>query len=1267
MGDMKTPDFDDLLAAFDIPDIDAKEAIQSSPDEERDASATSANVSDGSPPSHFLDCSPAPLGNTPVVSVIVKNGVRPVEDPEGSVGNETRTDDPSNTGKDSQGLGKISEDFFPSQYVPSPLAESTLEPQMTNGDEESLAKSQGQSNRDPWLQRSQETFRLATEGESPPASLSLSPPTSPHSDSPHVPPRITPNEEMFITQKPTSFPVPQNGSTRPKIKHVVHSDEEDSEPDFGSPLVIQESQKSPMLSPPKFSHTASFQSELNGSPENTSCHLPPSSPSLVCSLLASPKPEPEPQEIKGSPSSPTAQPQTSLSSTVTVSTLVQEKDPDHVIEERDSPESPPPDETGFIGSKTSASFDSVSTAPPAVKINACYVKEKHRENECSLEDKVEDAEMFSDNKDKDCGETCVASDNSVPATGTETVSSEEPSLKVKIRMPARSVTKTVASKRGGKLHPKSGNHSKPSPEGCNTRPKKKILRSSQASRSSPVVAIVQDDSSSAQASKLRVSPAAANLTKTASVSLAKLSPGGINLHSLGQKTLSSAVTMPAPLPMLPQQSSSRPASIVNNTGAVISRSQTNLVDAFNKILNNKNLLPNYKPDLSSPLPQEWGLPLPPQGYCCLECGDAFALEQSLARHYDRRSLRIEVTCNHCAKRLAFFNKCSLLLHAREHKEKGLIMQCSRLVMKPVPVEQMIGQQEPVAVGLFSASLPSSTSASSSSALNQSATNSADKSTEAVQYLSNKCPECQVQFRNKEEVAEHFQEMNAAHSTSCTECFPPILLLNSCSAAAHHRIHKGSPPHVCPECGGVAKQPHFQAHLDHSCLHFARRIGYRCSSCLVVFAGLNSVKSHIQQAHCDMFNKCPGCPMAFKSVPSIQNHITTQHPTLSGGQAMLIYKCVMCDTVFTHKSMLYIHFDTHLANQKVNVFKCPRCTKLFSQRTSLMDHFKTHKTLTSKEELPPSPAASVQSHPPKKTETSDGEERRGHDEEGVKANRLLKTFHCNKCESSFTTTSSLRRHIRDKHKVFSRGFRCHLCTKGEKTFSSKVLLERHIQLRHNMDTVSEDTLKVRHTGRGMEEADSSSEQDGVSGGRRLRRAVKMEQEEESGDWLSPEKKSRRSSTPTPRSVPQAGYRCAPCGFTTEDHAAFLEHISQHRRDGTEGTSQQCLQCGACFTSSTSLSRHRFITHKVRAALPENQKAVSVSSVAPSGKDRSSDDGSCVDGIAPASPTLPQGKEEENALTCKVCSKQFDKPTDLNTHFRTHGMAFINSRNAAKNSS
>lgn len=54
---------------------------------------------------------------------------------------------------------------------------------------------------------------------------------------------------------------------------------------------------------------------------------------------------------------------------------------------------------------------------------------------------------------------------------------------------------------------------------------------------------------------------------------------------------------------------------------------------------------------------------------------------------------------------------------------------------------------------------------------------------------------------------------------------------------------------------------------------------------------------------------------------------------------LIFKCVMCDTVFTNKNLLHVHFDSHLINQKVHVYKCPECTKLFSQRNSLLDHFK----------------------------------------------------------------------------------------------------------------------------------------------------------------------------------------------------------------------------------------------------------------------------------------------------------------------------------------
>lgn len=49
MGDMKTPDFDDLLAAFDIPDmVDPKAAIESAHDDQESHIKQGAQADDDS-------------------------------------------------------------------------------------------------------------------------------------------------------------------------------------------------------------------------------------------------------------------------------------------------------------------------------------------------------------------------------------------------------------------------------------------------------------------------------------------------------------------------------------------------------------------------------------------------------------------------------------------------------------------------------------------------------------------------------------------------------------------------------------------------------------------------------------------------------------------------------------------------------------------------------------------------------------------------------------------------------------------------------------------------------------------------------------------------------------------------------------------------------------------------------------------------------------------------------------------------------------------
>ncbi|CAL9705741.1 unnamed protein product [Knipowitschia caucasica] len=1144
MGDMKTPDFDDLLAAFDIPDI---EAIESSPEEENgEPEGRSPKEEEKDKKTYATD-----HNDVPVVSVIVKNTVR--TDAVGiEKGKHIHNDSTEAADSELCNIEDLSSDTNGVKENDTNKMSNPV-PQQLTGALSTL------SEHDRKLSDATVTPHLVPESKDCVKPLLISKLTTIET----INPALSPQSSLVKTQNTSN---PSSYGVRTLLNNFNQSDDEDSEPDLEGALVIQESPE-PVepATPPRRSRLKrkpDFLMNLSNSSDQLPTCLQDSMPPMkkeaqIVTPTSNAVPLPSPPPL-----------------------VKDDKYPEHVIDERDSPESPPPSETGMLVPKKSPEQPQSDSQCMDQSKNS----ETSKEDEGAMEEgKAELGEVFpSAVTDPPMGPVKGKMKKSARATGT--------------RVAAKKAVKTLKTLSDG--DPKPGRKRGPKQSKGNTAVGK--------------------------GSKLKLPTVPDISPKTT----AKVTPAGIMLRSLGQKTLPTGINLPLPSLPPPLSSSSRPASIVNSTGAIISKSQTNLVDAFNRILNNKNLLPSYKPDLASSRQAEWGLSLPAQGYRCLECGDSFALEQSLARHYDRRSLRIEVTCNHCAKRLAFFNKCSLLLHAREHKEKGLIMQCSHLVMRPVPMELMIGSQEPTAAALSSVL----------SHVNPKATSV--KKTE-VQYGSHKCPECQAQFASAEEVVKHFQELKSTQPITCIECSPPMLLSNNCCAAAHQRIHLNTAPHVCPECGGSAKPAVFKTHIEETCFHFARRIGYRCSSCLVVFGGINSVKSHIQQAHCDMFQKCPVCPMAFKSGSSIQNHISAQHPTLTEAQAISIFKCVMCDTVFTSKTLLHIHFDTHLANQKVHVYKCPECPKQFSVRSSLMEHLKTHQTKIKQESPLPF------SQPTVKMESSEDEESSSPSKEVTKKTR--KQFPCNKCDGSFSTTSNLRRHIRDKHKAAARSFRCQFCTDVKKTFNSRVMLEKHIRLRHKMETGDEAFLME-----GSDNADSSSEQDGGAMFRRRRRAaLKSEPEEDSVNEASPAKKWQSSS----ELPPEKGFRCAPCGYTCEEQAEFLEHIGQHRK-GAGGSSQQCLQCGVCFTSHHSLSRHRFIAHKVKQT--ESQDSPNPG-LAPSANENYEEKGAF---SAQDSPGGSQGRDGEGTLACKVCGRRFEKAADLNTHFRTHGMAFINARNAGK---
>ncbi|XP_038599854.1 zinc finger protein 532 [Tachyglossus aculeatus] len=723
---------------------------------------------------------------------------------------------------------------------------------------------------------------------------------------------------------------------------------------------------------------------------------------------------------------------------------------------------------------------------------------------------------------------------------------------------------------------------------------------------------------------------------------------------------------------------------------VVSSLQSSVVEAFNKVLSSVNPVPVYIPNLSPPA--NAGITLPTRGYKCLECGDSFALEKSLTQHYDRRSVRIEVTCNHCTKNLVFYNKCSLLSHARGHKEKGVVMQCSHLILKPVPADQMIASpssntsaassslQSPMGVGTHTVtkiqsgitgtviSAPSSTPIIPAMPL--------DEDPSKLCRHSLKCLECNEVFQDETSLATHFQQAaDTSGQKTCTIC--QMLLPNQCSFASHQRIHQHKSPYTCPECGAICRSVHFQTHVTKNCLHYTRRVGFRCVHCNVVYSDVAALKSHIQGSHCEVFYKCPICPMAFKSAPSTHSHAYTQHPGIKIGEPKIIYKCSMCDTVFTLQPLLYRHFDQHIENQKVSVFKCPDCSLLYAQKQLMMDHIKSmHGTLKSVEgppnlgiNLPLSIKPTTQnssSHGKEDTKSINGKEKleKKSPSPGKKSTeskkitnpgwtcwecdrlftqrdvyishmrkehgKQMKKHPCRQCDKSFSSSHSLCRHNRIKHKGIRKVYTCSHCPDSRRTFTKRLMLEKHIQLMHG---IKDPDVKEMTESTSVEETEIKEDTKVPSPKRKLEEPV-LDFRPPRGAITQPLKKLKINVFKV--------HKCAVCGFTTENLLQFHEHIPQHKSDGS---SYQCRECGLCYTSHVSLSRHLFIVHKLKEPQP-------VSKQNGSGEDNQQEN------------KLSHEDESSDSMMsdrkCKVCAKTFETEAALNTHMRTHGMAFIKSK-------
>ncbi|KAM9250540.1 zinc finger protein 532 isoform 3-T3 [Cariama cristata] len=546
---------------------------------------------------------------------------------------------------------------------------------------------------------------------------------------------------------------------------------------------------------------------------------------------------------------------------------------------------------------------------------------------------------------------------------------------------------------------------------------------------------------------------------------------------------------------------------------VVSSLQSSVVEAFNKVLSSVNPVPVYIPNLSPPA--NAGITLPTRGYKCLECGDSFALEKSLTQHYDRRSVRIEVTCNHCTKNLVFYNKCSLLSHARGHKEKGVVMQCSHLILKPVPADQMIAS-------------PSSNTATS--------------------------------------------------------------MLQSPVGVGTHTVTKIQSGLTGTVISAPASTPVIPAMpLDEDPSKLCRH-SLKCLECNEVFQDETSLATHFQQAADTSGQSMHGTLKSVEGPPNLGINLplstkpTTQNSASHNKEDT---KSVNGTEKLEKKSPSPIKKaePKKVANPG---WTCWECDRLFTQRDVYISHMRK--------------------------------------EHG----KQMKKHPCRQCDKSFSSSHSLCRHNRIKHKGIRKVYTCSHCPDSRRTFTKRLMLEKHIQLMHG---IKDPDVKEMTESTNMEEREVKEDTKVPSPKRKLEEPV-LEFRPPRGAITQPLKKLKINVFKV--------HKCAVCGFTTENLLQFHEHIPQHKSDGS---SYQCRECGLCYTSHVSLSRHLFIVHKLKEPQP-------VSKQNGSGEDNQQEN-------------KPSHEDESSDSTasdrrCKVCAKTFETEAALNTHMRTHGMAFIKSK-------
>ncbi|OWF34650.1 zinc finger protein 184-like [Mizuhopecten yessoensis] len=285
---------------------------------------------------------------------------------------------------------------------------------------------------------------------------------------------------------------------------------------------------------------------------------------------------------------------------------------------------------------------------------------------------------------------------------------------------------------------------------------------------------------------------------------------------------------------------------------------------------------------------------------------------------------------------------------------------------------------------------------------------------------------------------HEEKQNRATFT-CDRC--PKVYTSKETFNKHLRSHDPDTRISCSYCGQVClTSSHLKRHINvHTrtdlCNLQTKDKPFECGICQKKYFNKKHLELHVVRHTQTEYFSCDTCDKAFDTRYKWKRHVRRSHFEKNGERTNepKLFRCLLCSKVFRTNENLESHIKR--VHDKPMIYNCDLCERTFLRRDAMLNHKESHLGQTFQCSLCDrnySTSMTLKSHMRKKHGKKEGRRPTG---------KTVSEIICDFCHRAFCNKASLKEHVRTRHSDNIQLFTCSLC---QMKFTRRNSLQRHMK-------------------------------------------------------------------------------------------------------------------------------------------------------------------------------------------------------------------------------